>query len=48
MLSLHFLFLELTTKVNIEIIRFFLSIDGWRVVDDEDYSQSVGNPKRKV
>jgi hypothetical protein len=23
-------------------------IDGWRVVDDDDYNQSVGNPKRKV
>jgi hypothetical protein len=22
--------------------------DGWRVVDDDDYNQSVGNPKRKV
>jgi hypothetical protein len=25
-----------------------LQIDGWRVVDDDDYNQSVGNPKRKV
>jgi hypothetical protein len=24
------------------------STDGWRVVDDDDYNQSVGNPKRKV
>jgi hypothetical protein len=23
-------------------------LDGWRVVDDDDYNQSVGNPKRKV
>jgi hypothetical protein len=23
-------------------------IDGWHVVDDDDYNQSVGNPKRKV
>jgi hypothetical protein len=23
-------------------------VDGWRVVDDDDYNQSVGNPKRKV
>jgi hypothetical protein len=23
-------------------------LDGWRVVDDDDYSQAVGNPKRKV
>jgi hypothetical protein len=22
--------------------------DGWRVVDDDDYGQAVGNPKRKV
>jgi hypothetical protein len=22
--------------------------DGWRVVDDDDYNQSVGNPKQKV
>jgi hypothetical protein len=25
----------------------FHVIDGWRV-DDDDYNQSVGNPKRKV
>jgi hypothetical protein len=25
-----------------------LITDGWRVVDDDDYNQSVGNPKRKV
>jgi hypothetical protein len=24
------------------------NLDGWRVVDDDDYKQSVGNPKRKV
>jgi hypothetical protein len=24
------------------------AIDGWRVVDDDDYNPSVGNPKRKV
>jgi hypothetical protein len=23
-------------------------LDGWHVVDDDDYNQSVGNPKRKV
>jgi hypothetical protein len=23
-------------------------LDGWRVVDDDDYNQSVGNPKWKV
>jgi hypothetical protein len=23
-------------------------IDGWRVVDDDDYNQLVGNPKWKV
>jgi hypothetical protein len=23
-------------------------LDGWRVVDDDDYNLSVGNPKRKV
>jgi hypothetical protein len=23
-------------------------VDGWRVVDDDDYGQAVGNPKRKV
>jgi hypothetical protein len=23
-------------------------VDGWRVVDDDDYNQSVGNPKQKV
>jgi hypothetical protein len=25
-----------------------LPCDGWHVVDDDDYNQSVGNPKRKV
>jgi hypothetical protein len=25
-----------------------LDTDGWRVVDDDDYGQAVGNPKRKV
>jgi hypothetical protein len=25
-----------------------LRFDGWRVVDDDDYSQAVGKPKRKV
>jgi hypothetical protein len=29
-------------------IRKILTSDGWRVVDDDDYNQSVGNPKRKV
>jgi hypothetical protein len=23
-------------------------MDGWHVVDDDDYNQSVGNPKWKV
>jgi hypothetical protein len=23
-------------------------LDGWRIVDDDDYNQSVGNPKQKV
>jgi hypothetical protein len=26
----------------------FLVIDGWHVVDEDDYNQSVGNPKWKV
>jgi hypothetical protein len=25
-----------------------MELDGWRVVDDDDYNQAVGNPKRKV
>jgi hypothetical protein len=29
-------------------LRFLVLVDGWRVVDDDDYGQAVGNPKRKV
>jgi hypothetical protein len=25
-----------------------IAVDGWHVVDDDDYGQAVGNPKRKV
>jgi hypothetical protein len=29
-------------------VKTMAASDGWRVVDDDDYNQSVGNPKRKV
>jgi hypothetical protein len=31
-----------------DTLSFVMWLDGWRVVDDDDYNQSVGNPKRKV
>jgi hypothetical protein len=32
-----------------DIGRVFMDAgDGWRVVDDDDYGQAVGNPKHKV
>jgi hypothetical protein len=42
-------------KTPLAAVFFFLpgngarkGLDGWRVVDYDDYNQSVGNPKQKV
>jgi hypothetical protein len=46
-----FIVLELGVYCAVRIVgkcEKYWKYDGWRVVDDDDYGQAVGNPKRKV
>jgi hypothetical protein len=41
-------FMTFSHHISKSEVQINLTSDGWRVVDDDDYGQVVGNPKRKV